>query len=210
MERIKRCSPVSFEVKPLKTEMRENWEVALELEGETQGNEPRLIDLSHKSRWDFQDPDLAKRQLWGMNIPDTPGCSVFGNRVLINRMNKTQASIWNLSEENLDIPDDQAFSDVTDASIFLALMGKNIFAITEKLTALDFLDPSKKTPFLLQGPFSHVPCQLVLMGNISENPCLLLTCSRGYAQTMTAAILSAGAEFKLQPAGEIAFSRWLK
>jgi hypothetical protein len=93
--------------------------------------------------------------------------------------------------------------------VFLALLGKDIFSISEKLTSLDFLDPLKETPFLLQGPFSHVPCQIVILGNIPERSAILFTCSRGYAQDMIAAILEAGAEFELHPAGENAFRNWV-
>jgi hypothetical protein len=124
-------------------------------------------------------------------------------------MNQTQASIWHISGESHSLPDDPAFTDVIDATVFLALLGKDIFAITEKLSALDFLDPLLETPFLLQGPFSHVPCQIVVLGNTPEKSAILLTCSRGYAQDMVAAILEAGKEFELQPAGESAFSDWV-
>jgi len=36
-----------------------------------------------------------------------------------------------------------------------------------------------------------------------------MTCSRGYARDMAGAILDAGAEFNLHPAGEQAFGNWL-
>ena len=42
-----------------------------------------------------------------------------------------------------------------------------------------------------------------------ERSGILFTCSRGYAQDMVAAILEAGAEFKLRPAGENAFGDWV-
>ena len=124
-------------------------------------------------------------------------------------MNQTQASIWHLAGESLDAPDDPAFTDVSDATLFLALLGKEIFSITEKLSSLDFLDPLKQAPFLLQGPFSHVPCQIVTLEKTPQRSGILLTCSRGYAQDMTAAILAAGSEFGLQPAGENAFRNWV-
>ena len=38
---------------------------------------------------------------------------------------------------------------------------------------------------------------------------LLLTCSRGYAADMVAAILAAGVDHGLRPAGEDRFSTWL-
>ena len=124
-------------------------------------------------------------------------------------MNRTQASIWHLAGESLDAPDDPAFSDVSDATLFLALLGKEIFSITEKLSSLDFLDPLKQAPFLLQGPFSHVPCQIVTLEKTPQRSGILLTCSRGYSQDMTAAILEAGLEFGLHPAGENAFRDWV-
>ena len=207
MESIKRCSPARFEGRSLKTKEQGNWTVVQEYEAEGKG--PWVIDLSHRVRWDLQDADISKQQPWGINIPDTPGRCVFENGVLINRMNRTQASIWHLSGEDPAVPDDQGFTDVTDATVFLALLGKDIFSISEKLTSLDFLDPLKETPFLLQGPFSHVPCQIVILGNIPERSAILFTCSRGYAQDMIAALLEAGAEFELHPAGENAFRDWL-
>jgi hypothetical protein len=93
--------------------------------------------------------------------------------------------------------------------VFLALIGKEIFAIAEKLTSLDFLDPLKQTPFLLQGPLSHVPCQIVTLEKSPERCGILMTCSRGYADAMIASILDAGEEFGLRPAGENAFAGWL-
>jgi len=134
-------------------------------------------------------------------------------------MNRTQASVWHLSGETPAFPDDPAFTDITDSTVFLAVFGQDLFAILEKLTALDFLDSSRKTPFLLQGPFSHVPCQIVTLDKTSGKPGILMTCSRGYARDMVEAIgyardmveaiFEAGTEFKLRPAGEQAFAEWL-
>jgi hypothetical protein len=207
MDNIIRRSPVSFDIRPAKTEMRDNWSVALDYGAEETG--PYVIDLSHRSRWDLQDTEIAKVQPWGIHIPDAPGQCILDKGILINRMNRTQASIWHLTGERPDEPEGPAFTDVTDVAVFLALFGKGIFAITEKLTALDFSDPLKEPPFLLQGPFSHVPCQIVTLGKTPERCGILMTCSRGYAGSMTAAILDAGEEFGLRPAGENAFGGWL-
>ncbi len=207
MKNIIRRSPVSFDSRPAKTEMRDNWTVVLEYEAEETG--PYLIDLSHRARWDLQDVDISKIQTWGMNVPESPGQCVFKNGILINRMNRTQVSIWHLSGAKLDVPDSPAFTDVTDTTVFLALFGKDIFSITEKLTSLDFLDPLKETPFLLQGPFSHVPCQIVTLEKTPERSGIIFTCSRGYARDMIASILKAGAEFGLRPSGENVLINWL-
>jgi hypothetical protein len=208
METIQRCSPVEFRSKPVQTDRQGDWLVVLEYADE--GNGPWLVDLSHRPRWDLQDGQISAQQPWGIKIPETPGQCAFSNGILINRMNRTQASIWHLSGEDIDIPESHAFTDVTDATVFLALMGQHTFSITEKLTSLDFLDPSGQTPFLLQGPFSHVPCQIVTLEKAKGKSAILLTCSRGYARDMTAALLGAGAEFKLRPAGQRRFVEYIR
>jgi len=205
---IKRQSPVSLPGKPLKTEMRDQWTVVLEYEAEGQG--PYLFDLSHHARWDLQDTDLSSFQPLGIGVPDTPGQCNLENGVLVNRMNRTQASIWHLGAEIPAAPDGPAYTETTDVTLFLGLVGQNIFAIAEKLSALDFADRSKPAPFLLQGPLSHVPCQVVTLERTTERCGIVFTCSRGYARDMTHAILAAGEEFGLQPAGEKAFIRWIE
>ena len=207
MENIIRRSSVSFDAHPAKTEMRANWNVVLEYDAEDSG--PYIVDLSHRTRWDLQDGDIAKVRPCGIPIPDNPGQCVLNKGVLINRMNRTQASIWHLMGEKPDDPEGPAFTEVTDVTVFLALIGKEIFSIAEKLTALDFLNPVKETPFLLQGPFCHVPCQIVTLAKTEDKCGILMTCSRGYAGSMIAAILEAGEEFGLRPAGENAFTGWL-
>ena len=106
-------------------------------------------------------------------------------------------------------PDETAYTDVTDATVFLALIGKNLAHLLEKLTSLDFFNPLTEPPFLLQGPLSHVPCQCVMLEKTGDAGGLLFTCSRGYARDMVHAVLDAGAEFGLRPAGENVFNRWL-
>jgi hypothetical protein len=202
-----RRSAVVFDAAVVKTEERDHWSVVLEYEDQGQG--PYVVDLSHRPRWDLQDAEIDGVQSLGIQIPDKPGQCVFEKGLLINRMNRTQASVWHLSGEPPVIPDDPAFTVVTDSTVFLAVFGQDLFAILEKLTALDFLDSSRETPFLLQGPFSHVPCQIVTLDKTPGKPGILMTCSRGYARDMVEAILETGTEFKLRPAGEQAFARWL-
>jgi hypothetical protein len=207
MTEIIRRSPVVFDSRPVKAELRSHWTVVVEYEQE--GSGPYLVDLSHRTRWDLQHAELSEVRPWGSRVPDFPGHCAYESGILINRMNRTQASLWHLAGEMPVVFDGPAITDVTDATVFLALLGNNIFSITEKLTSLDFLDPSRKTPFLLQGPFSHVPCQIVTLEKNSNRSAILLTCSRGYAHDMVAAILSAGREFELRPAGEQIFVDWM-
>jgi hypothetical protein len=39
---------------------------------------------------------------------------------------------------------------------------------------------------------------------------MIFTCSRGYADSMVEALLDAGKEFNLKPAGEARFTDWLQ
>ncbi len=210
MTDMKRTSPVQFNSRPIETETRDHWTVALEYEEEGPG--PWLVDLSHKSRWDLQDGSIDARRPIGLAIPGKPGRCRLENGVLINRMNRTQAAIWLLAPGDVEaMPEEYGYTDVSEASVFLALFGPHVFSILEKLSALDFLDPEKQTPFLLQGPFSHVPCQLATLERESDGSGgLLLTGSRGYAKSMVHAILAAGAAHGLCPAGEYRFTSWLE
>jgi len=209
MTTLKRLSPVIFEAKALKTDERENWEIVLSYENE--GDGPWLTDLSHKPRWDLQDSQIGDASISGLIVPSTPGDCLLEKNRLINRMNNTQASIWHMGIEPVKLPDFNGFTDVTDATIFVALFGQRAFSIAEKMTALDFMDPDKAAPFLLQGPCCHVPCQVVTVVKQADmSGGFLLTCSRGYAQSMVHAILDAGAEFGLKPAGETRFTDWLQ
>lgn len=209
MAAIKRQSPIRFTVSPLKTELRNHWTVTLEYEDEGRG--PWLVDLAHKIRWDLQDSKIGELTACDLAVPALPGTCTVAGHTLINRMNRTQASIYHLSQEAPAMPDFPGYTDVSEATVFLALFGPHTFLIAEKLTNLDFLDPAKQPPFLLQGPFCHVPCQIVtLEKNASGRGGFLLTCSRGYADSMVHAILEAGAEFGLRPAGEQRFLSWLQ
>ena len=209
MKEIQRVSPVVFKSTPLKTEQRDNWEVVMEYSGE--GDGPYLVDLSHRPRFDLQDSNLAAKKPFGMGIPETPGDCVLENGILANRMNGTQVSLYNLDgDDTATMPDESEYTDVTEATLCVALIGKNVFSICEKLTALDFMYPKKKAPFLFQGPFSHVPCQIVTMNKEGENSGLILTCSRGYGRDMIDSISHAGEEFGLKPAGESMFTSWIK
>lgn len=208
MNDIKRISPVVFDSVPVKTKNINNFEVVMEYKDEKIG--PYLIDLSHKTRFDLQDSKLESIKILGTKIPVIPGSSALAKQLLINRMNRTQVSIYNLGNEDLDLSNHSGYTDVTECTLFIALIGKNVFSICEKLTALDFMAEDKKTPFLLQGPFSHVPCQIVALSTNKDKAGLVLTCSRGYHRDMIHAILDAGEEFGLNPAGEAKFTDWLK
>lgn len=209
MTEIRRQSPVQFQISPLKTEVRDNWKVALAYDNE--GDGPWLTDLSHKTRWDLQDRDIGEMSVAEQAVPETPGNCTLADHTLINRMNGTQVSIYHLGAGVSDMPDLSGYTDVSESTLFVALFGPRAFRVAEKLTNLDFMDPAKKAPFLLQGPFCHVPCQIVTLEKEADGSGgFLLTCSRGYGESMTNAILEAGAEFGLRSAGEDRFTDWME
>jgi hypothetical protein len=207
---LNRQSPVEFKSKPVRTDIRDHWEVVLEYDNEGPG--PWLVDLSHKTRWDLQHGRLDALNPVGLSIPQAPGDCRFENGTLVNRMNRTQVAVWHLGSGALpEPPPEDGLTNVTEATVFLGLIGPDVFPIAEKLSALDFMDPERQPPFLLQGPFSHVPCQIVtVIRGAGIDGALLLTCSRGYARDMVDAIMDAGSEFGLCPAGETAFERYLE
>lgn len=215
MKEIQRVSPVVLKSTPVKIEKRDNWEVVMEYHGE--GDGPFLVDLSHRPRFDLQDSNLAAIKPFGIVLPEKPGDCVLEKGVLANRMNRTQVSLFNLDgNDTVSMPDEAGYTDVTESTLCIALIGKNVFSICEKLTALDFtvwplaMDPQKKALFLFQGPLSHVPCQIVTLSKEIDSAGIILTCSRGYGRDMIHSILAAGDEFGLKPAGESRFTKWIK
>ena len=202
-----RRSPVRFEAEALRTVVRDDWTIVLEYA--EQGDGPHLVDLSHLPRWDVQHTRLDEADLGNLAVPVQPGASFLRARILVNRMNRAQASVWHLHGEPVALPASEAFTDVTDATVFLGLVGAGALRVAERLSNLDFGQPDRAPPFLLQGPFSHVPCQIAIMGTSGAGAGLLLTCARGYARDLVAAILHAGAPEGLRPAGESSIARWL-
>jgi hypothetical protein len=208
MDTLQRISPVELPGTPLKTQVRDHWQVALEYPDEDQG--PYIVDLSHRPRLDLQSSDLASCNPFGMAVPDFPGRSLIANGILANRMNRTQVSLYHLDGEQPVLPQEPEYTEVTEATLFIALIGAPVFSICEKLTALDFLTPDREPPFLYQGPFAHLPCQIVTLSRDADAAGLVLTCSRGYGRDMIHAIMAAGEEYGLRPAGERRFTQWFQ
>lgn len=201
---MRRYSPVSFEKQPVQTKIRGFWTVALNYPQE--GKRPHLIDLSYKPKWDVQSSALDTILPFGVEIPKTPGRCKLTYGKMACRMNATQARIIILGQEKNERPNTYEFTDITEGHLLLALTGPNLFSITEKLTSLDLQDPEKPLPQLFQGPFAHVPCQVVVIKRETDNAFLLLSCPRGYARDMVDAVLAAGKEAGLRPAGETVFN----
>lgn len=205
---IIRRSPVTFDKRPARVENRHYWNVVTEFADEGEEG-PWITDLCHKTRWDVQDGNLMSLSSSELPIPENYGGCSLTSEMAVNRMNRTQASVWHFSDDAVEMPNQSAYTETTDATVFLALYGKNVFSITEKLTNLDLNGPDKNPPTLVQGPFSHVPCQILVVNKDGEIPGILFTCSRGYARDMVHAVMDAGKEFSLKPAGEDRCKQWI-
>jgi len=201
-EKMQRQSPVHLPGKPEKTKMRDHWPVVLGYADEGPG--PWIVDLSPCSRWDIQGRELGEALPSGISLPDSPGSVVLHAGGLTGRIGLRQAFLW-IFDDKASISAGNGCTDVTEGTLCLALLGKNVFQITEKLTNLDLGDPKRHTPFLLLGPFSHVTGQLVVLNHDPADAVVLVAGTRGFAHDMVHAVLAAGEEFGLKPAGEIRF-----
>ena len=204
MKSIRRFSPVSFEKKALQTEPRDGWEIVLKYEDESDG--PYLVDMSHTVKWDIQDDRLARLQPVGISIPEAAGACLYDKGILISRMNQTQAFAFHLFGNDAIRPEDPAYTDITEAFTLLALIGKDVFSIMEKISALDLQRPQTASPFFVQGPILHVASRIAVLAHDA----LLIAFSRGYAHSMVEAILEAGSEWNLKPGGELKFKKYIK
>lgn len=215
-----RRSPCSFGAKPAETELRDGWNVVLRYEGEDghRGREggdpgrgdghpgavPRLVDLSHRWRWDFQDAGVTDLRPMGLAVPEGFGEVGVHNGLVINRMNRTQVAIWHLGvSPPPDTPAETGFTEVTDGHCMLAFVGDGVPEVLEHLTALDLFDPARDMPFLTQGPVLHVPCQVVTFAA----DLVVMTLARGYGETFAEAALASGGIAGLRPGGERVFAR---
>jgi hypothetical protein len=204
---MERRSPVHLPGKPEKTKIRDHWPVILEYADEGPG--PWIVDLSHCARWDIQGRELGEALPSAVSLPESPGSVVLHAKGLTGRTGQRQAFLW-LFDDKAAAPSGTGCTEVTEGTLCLALLGRDVLQITEKLTSLDLADPKANAPFMLLGPFSHITCQIVVLKNAPSAAAVLIACSRGYSHDMVHAVLSAGEEFGLRPAGENRFLEILK
>ena len=198
---MERRSPVHLPGKPEKTESRDGWPVVLAYADEGPG--PWVVDLSHLRRWDIQGAALETAAPKGVPLPAAPGGVAHAGEILVGRTGMRQAFLWAFGGKPPAIG--PACTETTEASACIALLGRDVLRITEKLTSLDLGDPAAAVPFLKLGPFAHVTCQIVVLGNDPQSAAVLVACSRGFGHDLVHAVLQAGEEFGLRPAGESRF-----
>lgn len=199
-----RRSPITLPGTPLRAVDRDGWRVALEIEHEGPG--PWIVDLSHRSRWDYQDRRIDDARPFDLSVPPRPGDVGIGGGLMIHRMNGTQAAIWHVGPGDPPaVPPVVSLTDTTDSNAWIAILGGATPAVLERVTSLDLFPPGRSEPRLTQGPVLGVPCQIVAWAA----DLALLALSRGYAQPLVDALLDAAADLELRPAGERRFTdRW--
>lgn len=194
---IERRSPVHLPGKPEKTESRDGWPVVLAYVDEGPG--PWVVELSHCRRWDIQDAALETAVPKGVPLPAAPGGVARAGELLVGRTGMRQAFLWAFGGKPPAVG--PACTETTEGGACIALLGRDVLRITEKLTALDLGDPAAAVPFLKLGPFAHVSCQIVVLQNDPAAGAVLVACSRGFGHDLVHAVLQAGEEFGLRPAG---------
>ena len=200
-----RRSPIHLPGKPERTENRDGWPIVLAYADE--GDGPWVVDLSHCPRWDIQGAALETAAPKGLPLPAGPGAVAVAGAGLVGRTGMRQAFLWGFGNARPAMG--PGCTETTEASACLALLGRDVLQIVEKLSSLDLGDPNLKAPFLKLGPFAHVTGQLVVLSNDSPASAVLVACSRGFGHDLAHAVLQAGEEFGLRPAGENRFHLFL-
>ena len=202
-----RASPVKLPGRAVKTAVRDHWPVVLEYADEGAG--PWLVDMSHCRRWDIQGEQLNQAVRGGLALPASPGEVMVREGALTGRTGARQVLLWRLDGDAAG-PEGRQFTEITEGTLCLALIGKEIFRITEKLGDLDLADPGRTAPFLLLGPFAHVTSQIIVLGRDPRSTVVLIACSRAFGRDMVQAVLGVGEEFGLRAAGEDRFRAALR
>ena len=205
--RARRRSPVRFDAVPSRVERRAGRDVVLDYESDRASEDApgrtSLIDLSHRARWDVQGRDIQTVRPFGLDVPPNPGEATVEAGIMVNRMNRTQASLWHVGPVAPPSPPTRPhYTDTTDSHCWLAIVGDAAPAVLECVTDLDLFDPARSRPFLTQGPILQVPCQLVTW----REDLVLIAFSRGYGQTFVEALLASTRHAGLRPAGERVFT----
>ncbi len=207
-EAVIRRSPIVMPAEAAKSRRLGEWPVVWRYRDE--GTGPWLVDLSHVAKWDVQDRGLDDLRPGDLSIPSGFGECVLREGVLVQRLNATQARLWDLSGTGFSLADPGRATDVTDGFCLLALLGgPAAVSVMERVSTLDISPGGRSFPYLLQGPVTNVASQVVVFGP-AEPSAFLIAFARGYAQALVDFLLAAGAPLRLRPAGLKRFHQYLQ
>lgn len=209
--RIVRRSPIVFNAAPIEKRRHNGFDVVMAYDNESDKNDdaPAIIDLSHMAKWDIQDAHLDQIKPLDHTLPEMPGaCLQTTDNLFMFRLNTTQAGIWHICNDNPStrtpgkILEGPAYTDITDARALIAVVGRGVPSLIEKITDLDLMSPSLKPPFLLQGPILRIAGRILVACLGDDHALVFFSFPRGYGQTMAEALLEAGSRQGVYFAGE--------
>lgn len=205
---MKRISPVRMPLKAEKTEIRNYFEVKLSYQGETSG--PSLVDLSHISKWEIETSDLDKKMNdINFSVPLKPCDAFLSKKKAVCRLTSTRVLIWDFDGRDDELlKQSGTFNDLTDGNALFFLTGEGLLSIMERLVEMDLDLKNQSDLLFLQGPVIGVPAKILVCINQQYQMGMFISVGRGFGQSIADAILAAGAETDISPAGEYVFSRW--
>jgi len=203
---LKRVSPLDIALEPERVLARNGWEIPLAYVGERTRSDIFVTDLSHVPKWTVQGPDLDSLRPAGLSLPARPGMIYLDGGLLAARATPSECRIMALGEE---IPtfNETSFTDVTDAYAAVAVVGARCFDVLEKLSSIDLVGSS--SPRAALAPVEDITCLLVRVEGKDGVPGFILAGARGYGHFFLEALLDAGREYSIQPAGWERFSNWI-
>jgi sarcosine oxidase subunit alpha len=117
-------------------------------------------------------------------------------------MNTTQAGIWHLCDKDAPpLPDDPAYTDITDAWALFGLVGESIPEVLEQITEIDLGPPAGPNLMFIQGPVFNVSARIVVIKRNKDTAFAMIALPRGYGQSVADALLDTGSVIGLHPAG---------
>lgn len=203
---LRRVSPVDIGLKADRVLARNGWEIPLAYVGERSRSAVFVTDLSHVPKWVVIGPNLDGMRPAGISMPAGPGMISLQEGVLLVRTSPSECRILALTDE---VPafEEKNVTDVTDGFAAMAVVGARCFDILEKLSAIDLTGPS--SPSAALAPVEDITCLLVRIEGSDGVPGFILAGARGYGHFFLDALLDAGREYSIQPAGWERFGNWI-
>ena len=174
-----------------RVETRDGWLVAVKYADEPNSSGNALVDLAHRPTWELGGPDVGQRlaELCGVDVPlrrihSAEGWQAYrltpGRAIIFGKIPKTPAGAL----------------DVTGGWVSLALIGRDIERLLNKVTAVDLRERTLPVEGCCQGPIFGVNTLFGRFANRFE----LHICGDS-AEFLWEVLMDAGEEFGLKPAG---------
>jgi len=121
---------------------------------------------------------------------------------MLFRMNPIQAGIWHISDKDAPpLPDDPAYTDITDGWALFGLAGESITDILEQITEVDLLPAGGPPLMFIQGPIFHVSARIVIIKHDQDAKIAMIAFPRGFGQSAAEAFRDVGSRIGLHLSG---------